>query len=113
MRERRYIVITENRCPCEDCCGENIAEPEVEEFHELREAVEAFWAGGPDVEEGAESSSWPPSGSDWFSRFGHNYGGGCDDENTAWSRSFHVCRFAKIGVWSRRRILRLLGVKFD
>jgi len=107
----RYSVITELRCPCEQCCGELTDRPETEEFTELRAAVREYQSYGPDVEEGEEPSSCPlnleSAAHAWITRYGHNYGGACEDNNTAWQKSFHIN--GNVTPSSRLRILRLLA----
>ena len=106
----RFSVITALACPCEDCCGDYIAKPEVEDYATLSDAIAAFGEDYPDVEEGTETSSCPlnleSAAHAWITQYGHNYGGGCDNKDTAWQKSLHIN--GNVTPSSRLRILRLL-----
>lgn len=108
----RYRVIETLSCPCEDCCGEYCADPCIQEFLSLRDALKEFCDLYPDAHEHAECSSSTYHRGSWVSKTGVTYGdSACDGEQEHWGASFHF-----VDTWgkgptpaSQKRVMRLVA----
>jgi len=62
-----FTVITSRRCPCENCAGTEVEDPDVQDFASLREALQTFDARhGMDHCEGFSCSSSECGEGDWW-----------------------------------------------